>query len=163
MALIEAYAGFLAKQAELAKYQKMARILTLSQREAVISLLPVIPEINDKTRVIFNGAQIALIGQVVDRFVNGQAEGQGVDLIVANNSVPGPHLDGLSEFVAGEFFLMSSGGIRTVHETPIYRILSSGGDNSTRIILNTERVDDRRRIKASRDPGNMTFVNLSLG
>ncbi len=163
MAVIEAYLGHLNRQAEMAKYQKMARLLTLSQRDAVISLLPVIPEVNDKTRVVFNGAQVALIGQVVDRFVNGQIEGKGVDLIVANNSAPGPHLEGLSEFVAGEIFLMSSGNIRTIHETPVYRILSSDGDDPARIILSTERVDDRRKVKSSRDPGNMTYVNLSLG
>lgn len=163
MALIEAYNAQLARQAEIAKYQKIARLLTLSQRDAVTSILPELPGINDKIRVVFGGAQVALIGHVIDKFVNGQAVGEGVDLIIANNSVPGPHLEGLSEFVAGEIFLLTGGNIRTIHETPIYRILEGGGEDPARIFLNTERVDDRRRLVASRDPGNMTYVNLSLG
>lgn len=144
---------------ELAKNERVAKLLTSTQRETIGSILQILPDINSRTRIVFDGAETVLIGQIVDDFENGQVVGEKVDIMLMHTGTPSIEPTGLSTFVVNEMFLMSQGQMRATHETPVYSILETE-DLGTRVIFIPEQIDSRRRIKKAKDPKNPHFVNL---
>ncbi len=159
-ALIEALGQFRGKQRELVKQEKVARLLTSAQREVVGSIVQILPDINAKTRVIFDGAQTMLVGQVVNVYVDGQVAGEKVDLLLVPIGDPHEEPSGLKDFVGNEILLMSEGQIRTTRDNPSYRILEPLNDSSTKVIIDSETSDNRARIRRALDPSDASYVNL---
>lgn len=162
MVFNEVYRRFMARDAEMAKHERIARLMTRDQRQVVAEILGILPDVNTKTRVIFGGQEALLLGQVVDDFIDGQVVGEKMDLILTKSGPVHDRNIGFSGFVANELYLMTDGGIRTTYVNPVYSILESTGEHSARIILSNEINDDGRKIRAAANPGNFNFVKLSL-
>lgn len=78
-AFVESMIAYRRSQERAMRDERIAKLLTPEQREAIIVLINLLPQANERTKVVF-GVEYFLFAQIVGVFRDGQRIGEKVDL-----------------------------------------------------------------------------------